>query len=101
MFEAMNSTVMNGTPRTNSMRMTEKSFTAGIFERRPSASRMPQGSEKTMPTKATISEISTPPQRFVGTGLRPASSPVTPTKRPKATATPRIVIKAVRKSASV
>ena len=47
----MNSTVISGTPRTNSMKITENSFTAGMFERRPSASRMPIGSENTMPTQ--------------------------------------------------
>ena len=47
---AMNSTVTSGTPRTVSMKMTESSLIAGIFERRPSASRMPSGSETTMPT---------------------------------------------------
>ena len=33
---------------------TQNSFTAGILERRPSARRMPKGSEKTMPKAATI-----------------------------------------------
>ena len=42
---AMNSTVISGTPRTTSMKMTETSLTTGIFERRPSASRMPSGSD--------------------------------------------------------
>ena len=41
--EAMNSTVISGTPRTNSMKPTETQRTIGIFERRPSASRMPSG----------------------------------------------------------
>ena len=51
----MNSTVISGTPRTNSMKITENSRTAGILERRPSASTMPIGSEKTMPTEARTS----------------------------------------------
>ena len=46
----MNRTVMNGTPRTNSMKRTLANLTTGICERRPSASRTPSGSEKTMPT---------------------------------------------------
>ena len=41
----MNSTVISGTPRTNSMKITENSRTAGMRERRPSASTMPIGSE--------------------------------------------------------
>jgi general L-amino acid transport system permease protein len=38
----------------------------GSFERRPSASRMPSGSDTTMPTVATTSDTITPPQRLVG-----------------------------------
>src|SRR5215204_1837075 len=63
----MNSTVISGTPRTNSMKITENSFTAGIFERRPSASRMPMGSDTTMPTHATTMVTSSPPQSEVST----------------------------------
>src|ERR687883_402950 len=42
---AMNSTVMSGTPRTNSMKITENTRMIGSRERRPSAKRMPDGSE--------------------------------------------------------
>ena len=52
MLLAMNSTVMNGTPRTNSMKITLTSRTTGRCERRPSARRTPSGSENTMPTSA-------------------------------------------------
>ena len=45
----MNSTVMSGTPRTNSMNATETHLTAGSSERRPNASSTPSGSENTMP----------------------------------------------------
>ena len=58
---AMNSTVTSGTPRTNSMKITENSRTAGMCERRPSASRMPSGSDSTMPTEATTIVTSMPP----------------------------------------
>ena len=43
---AMNSTVISGTPRTNSMKTVDTSRTVGIGERRPSASTMPSGSEQ-------------------------------------------------------
>ena len=62
---AMNSTVISGTPRTNSMKITENSRTAGMCERRPSASRMPIGSENTMPTADTTTVTSTPPHSVV------------------------------------
>ena len=38
MVFAMNSTVISGTPRTNSMKITESKRTIGSRERRPSAS---------------------------------------------------------------
>ena len=69
----MNSTVISGTPRTNSMKITENSFTAGMVERRPSASRMPIGSENTMPTQDTTMVTSTPPQSEVSTLRKPIS----------------------------
>src|ERR1700716_131461 len=60
---AMNRTVISGTPRTISMNPTERNFTAGMRERRPSASRMPSGSETTMPTLATPTVTRMPPHR--------------------------------------
>ena len=42
---AMNRMVISGTPRTTSMNMIERVRTTGSFDRRPSASRMPKGSE--------------------------------------------------------
>ncbi len=65
---AMNSTVIRGTPRTNSMKITERIRTAGIRERRPSARMIPSGSENTMPTEATTIVTSTPPHSTVSTG---------------------------------
>ena len=74
---AMNKTVTSGTPRTNSMKTTENRRTAGMRERRPSASRMPSGSEQTMPTEATTMVTSMPPHSAVSTGGKPiASQPV-------------------------
>ena len=57
----MNSTVISGTPRTNSMKTIENNRTAGMDERRPSASSTPSGSDTTMPTAATTTVTSTPP----------------------------------------
>ncbi len=65
--EAMNSTVISGTPRTNSMKPIESQRTIGMFERRPSASRMPIGKAPAMPTLATTSVTSRPPHSSVGT----------------------------------
>ena len=67
MLLAMNSTVMNGTPRTNSMKMTLAARTSGSRERRPSASSTPSGSENTMPTTAVSIVTNTPPHSIVST----------------------------------
>ena len=64
---AMKSTVISGTPRQASMKITEKVLTIGIFDRRPSASRMPSGREATMPVIATTSVTSKPPHCDVST----------------------------------
>ena len=68
---AMNSTVISGTPRTNSMNTVDTSRTVGMSERRPSASRMPSGSDTTMPTEATTMVTSTPPHSTVSTTAKP------------------------------
>src|ERR1700691_1151756 len=68
---AMNRTVINGTPRTNSMKITDKTRTAGRLERRPSARNMPIGSDATIPTVATTTVTSTPPHSDVETATRP------------------------------
>ena len=49
------------------MKMTEKNLTAGIAERRPSASRIPSGREVTMPTVATTMVTRSPPHSAVST----------------------------------
>ena len=79
MVFAMISTVISGTPRTNSMKITEASRTTGSFERRPSARSTPNGSENTMPTVATRSETRMPPHSAVGTSSMPRKSE--PTRR--------------------
>src|SRR5215470_14827778 len=68
---AMNSTVINGTPRTNSMKITDNDRTAGMCDRRPSARRIPSGNETTIPTEATTIVTSTPPHSTVSTGRNP------------------------------
>ncbi len=79
---AMNSTVISGTPRTVSMKITHSILMTGIFERRPSASRMPSGSDTAMPTKDRTSVTSSPPHSEVSTCGRPN---MPPTSRKKAT----------------
>ena len=69
----MNSTVINGTPRHNSMKAIENILTTGIFERRPRASRMPIGNDATMPVTATTSVTRRPPHCAVSTGSSPKS----------------------------
>ena len=49
------------------MKMTEIILMTGIFERRPSASRMPSGSDTEMPTKDSTSVTSSPPHSAVST----------------------------------
>ncbi len=43
----------------------------GLCERRPSASRMPNGSEQMMPTEATTMVTRMPPHSTVSTGCKP------------------------------
>ena len=69
----MNRTVITGTPRTNSMKVIETALITGSSERRPSASRMPSGSEKTMPMAATTTVTRMPPHSEVDTTVSPIS----------------------------
>lgn len=71
MVLAMKSTVMSGTPRQNSMKMTLNSLTSGSFERRPSARRIPSGRETTIPTIEMTNVTIMPPHRLVATLGRP------------------------------
>ncbi len=57
----MNSTVISGTPRQNSMKVTQRTRMAGMSERRPSASRMPKGKAPAMPTAAITTVSIKPP----------------------------------------
>ncbi|MNF39582.1 hypothetical protein D3C84_205580 [compost metagenome] len=56
----MNSTVIKGTPRQNSMKVTQITRIAGMSERRPSASMMPSGKAPAIPTEA-ITRVSIKP----------------------------------------
>ncbi|MCY1432485.1 hypothetical protein D9M71_484850 [compost metagenome] len=67
----MNSTVISGTPRQNSMKVTQTTRIAGIFERRPSANRMPSGKAPAIPTAAITRVNIRPPHWLVGTTSRP------------------------------
>ena len=82
MVLAMNSTVMSGTPRTNSMKITENMRMIGSRDRRPSARMTPSGSENTMPTVETTMVTRMPPQSEVGTCSIP--SQLEPLRRMKA-----------------
>ena len=76
--EAMNSTVIRGTPRQNSMKIVHKRRATGISDRRPRAKIIPSGKEATIPVTATTNVISSPPQSRVSTGSRPKSTAPTP-----------------------
>ena len=73
--EDMNSTVINGTPRQNSMKVTQTTRMAGMFERRPSASTMPSGKAPAMPTVAITRVSIKPPHWLVATLLSPNTPP--------------------------
>ena len=62
MTEAMKRTVISGTPRQNSMKVIENILTIGSLERRPSARRMPRGSDTAMPVTAMTRVTRRPPQ---------------------------------------
>ena len=68
---ATKSSVISGTPRMNSMNPTENTRTIGIRERRPSASRMPMGSESTIPVMPAMRLSMKPPNWSVRTTSRP------------------------------
>ncbi len=56
----MNSTVTRGTPRTNSMKITENSLTVGILDRRPSAKKDTEGERHGDADRDTTMVTSTP-----------------------------------------
>ena len=63
---ATNSNVISGTPRITSMKPIAAMRTAGSCERRPSASRMPIGSDNTMPARPATTFSMNPPNLSVG-----------------------------------
>ena len=71
MMTATNSSVISGTPRITSMKPTAAMRIAGSRERRPSASRMPTGSDKAMPASPATRLSMKPPNLSVGTVSRP------------------------------
>ncbi len=66
---ATSSSVISGTPRMNSMKPTESDLTMNMSERRPSASRMPSGSEKAMPVMPMVTDSMKPPKSLEATGV--------------------------------
>ena len=72
---AMNRTVISGTPRISSMNMTQNILITGRLDLRPSASRMPTGSDTAIPTKERISVTMRPPQSGVSTSWSPKTPP--------------------------
>ncbi|MNY24923.1 hypothetical protein D3C86_1586680 [compost metagenome] len=73
--EDMNSTVINGTPRQNSMKVTQTTRIAGMFERRPSARTIPSGNAPAIPTVAITRVSIRPPHWLVATASRPNTPP--------------------------
>jgi hypothetical protein len=67
MTEAMNRTEITAPPRMNRCRPTQKERMTGMALRRPSARRMPRGSEVDMPKEAMMSVMDMPPHWSVGT----------------------------------
>ena len=58
---AINKTVISGTPRQNSINAMDIIRIMGSSERRPSASKMPNGKETTMPVTAITNVTNKPP----------------------------------------
>ncbi len=75
----MNSTVSSGTPRHSSMNPILSVRTMPRRERRPSASRMPSGSEPTTVVNEMMKSSISPPQSFVSTKRSPAIPPTSNT----------------------
>jgi len=72
----MNSTEISGTPRISSMYTVQTALTAGMSERLPSATIMASGKAATIDSVASSTVSGSPPQRSVGTGVRPKYSPL-------------------------
>ena len=67
----MKRSAISGTPRMNSMKITQSILSTGRFDVRPSARRMPAGSEKAMPVTPMTRVSATPPILTVSTRSRP------------------------------
>ena len=59
---AENSTEISGTPRMNSMNPTDSVLTSGMFDCRPSAIRMPMGSEAVIAAMPMTKDSRNPPK---------------------------------------
>ncbi|MCY1298037.1 hypothetical protein D9M70_475010 [compost metagenome] len=75
MTVAMNRMLINGTPRTISMKLTPRMRMAGRLEARASASAIPSGSAQARPMKESMKESGSPPHCVVGTTVRPKNPP--------------------------
>ena len=71
MVEATNSSVIRGTPRMNSMKLTQAHRMTTSLDCLPRASRMPIGSEKAMPVTPMTRVSMNPPNWSVATGSSP------------------------------
>ncbi len=75
MTEAMNSTVISGTPRISSIKPTQSIRTIGMVERRPSASTIPSGRATKIETDASTRVRNSPPHCEVSTTGSPKDPP--------------------------
>tara|TARA_B100000989_G_scaffold251928_1_gene200019 strand:- start:93 stop:404 length:312 start_codon:yes stop_codon:yes gene_type:complete len=71
MFDAINNTVIRGTPLHISIKIVESNETTGNFDLLPKANIIPMGKDKTIPTPAITSVRKRPPQSLVSTFSRP------------------------------
>ena len=77
--DAINRIVISGVPRQNSMYVTDNALTIGISERLPSASKIPKGNARIIPTNAKAKVRRKPPHWVVfETGI-PKKPPYTKT----------------------
>ena len=74
-FTATNRMVMSGTPRRLSMNTTLTALTAGMLERRPSASTMASGKPITSVPENRIRVSGRPPHWLLSTSGRPRTPP--------------------------
>ena len=79
MIEATKRIESSGRPRTDSIVTTAPILTAGMVERRASASRMPTGKAIPIATTVRISVTGSPPQDEVGTSSSPRPPPISQT----------------------